>query len=94
MQQPLILSALLLTAFSMGGVAVNEYSHGGVADMMGFGHRHMFDGVGDHCPVYMAHQTGMHGEGGMSERCQDYRQNETREATLSNMNPRGGGVPG
>jgi hypothetical protein len=59
MQTPLLLTAFLLTAVSMGGVAINEYTHGDMAEMMGFGHRHMFDHGGYHCAP---HDHGEHGQ--------------------------------
>lgn len=59
MTQPLLLAAFLLTAVSMAGVAVNEHTHGGVAEMMGFGHRHMMDHGGYHC---VPHDHPEHGE--------------------------------
>lgn len=70
--QPLLITAFLLTTVSLGGVAMNELSHGEVAEVMGFGHRHMFDHGGYHCTSHdhsqhaQAHMQHMHEENNMT----------------------------
>jgi hypothetical protein len=65
--QPWILPTILAGLF-MAGFAGNEATHGGFAEAMGMGHRHMLDNGGYHCvdhddpehgPHHMEH---MHGD--------------------------------
>ena len=47
--EPLVLVALLVTAAAGAGFALNEWSHGGVSESLGWGHRHMLDDAPWHC---------------------------------------------
>jgi hypothetical protein len=57
--------AVALAGVLFAGFAVNEMSHGAMAEMMGLGHRHMLDHGGYHCAEptsehWERHQSHMH----------------------------------
>lgn len=96
MQSPLLLVALLLTALSMGGVAANELSHGSVAEIMGFGHRHMSDTGGYHCAD---HDDARHAQAHMQHMHEDHALDHTQCPGGPHMHRpdgsmHGGGGPG
>lgn len=62
---------LLVTGVAAGAFLMNEWSHGGVSEAMGLGHRHMLDYGGYHCAAHddpelgAMHMAHMHGNAAM-----------------------------
>ena len=59
LKAPLV-AGLVVAGIAGLGTMANEGTHGGVAEMMGFGHHHMADYGGYHCASHMGADGGQH----------------------------------
>ena len=64
--EPHVLVALAITAASGTAFAFNEWTHGGMSEAMGWGHRHMLEDPAWHCGAQPRHENAArhaHGAG-------------------------------